>query len=64
LVVIILILIVLIVSKVFTYCNSFYYCTALLNRIPFWATFIITLLTIYSGFNYIWKYRKMLNENK
>jgi CDP-diacylglycerol--glycerol-3-phosphate 3-phosphatidyltransferase len=75
-VVIILILIVLIMNEIFFkflasafytlvfYDNGFYADLAvMIRKIPFWATFITVVLTVYSGFNYIWKYRKLLNEN-
>ncbi|MDR3244627.1 MAG: CDP-diacylglycerol--glycerol-3-phosphate 3-phosphatidyltransferase [Elusimicrobiota bacterium] len=35
----------------------------LLDNIPFWAVLIATVLTIYSGANYIWKYRYLLKDN-
>lgn len=75
-VVIILILTILIMNEIFfkfvvpafytlvLYDSSFYAnLTVIIRKIPFWAAFITVVLTVYSGFNYIWKYRKLLNES-
>ena len=34
----------------------------IMNKIPFWATLYAAVLTIVSGVNYMWKYRKLLSE--
>jgi CDP-diacylglycerol--glycerol-3-phosphate 3-phosphatidyltransferase len=42
--------------------NSHVTLVVLLGETPFWATFIVSTLTIYSGMEYIFKYRKLLSE--
>jgi CDP-diacylglycerol--glycerol-3-phosphate 3-phosphatidyltransferase len=45
------------------YNNDFYATLALiLKKTPFWATLVIVVFTVYSGLNYMWKYRKILSE--
>lgn len=35
----------------------------LLDNIPYWTVLMAAVLTIYSGANYIWKYRDLLKDN-
>jgi CDP-diacylglycerol--glycerol-3-phosphate 3-phosphatidyltransferase len=35
----------------------------IMKKIPFWATFVTVMLTVYSGTNYILKYRRLFSEN-
>jgi CDP-diacylglycerol--glycerol-3-phosphate 3-phosphatidyltransferase len=42
--------------------NSYVTLIGLLGETPFWATFIVSVITIYSGVEYIFKYRKLLSE--
>ena len=62
---IITILVIIIAHEGFmTYNNGAYSAIILLlQKIPYWLTLAVTVLTIYSGFNYIWKHRKLFNEN-
>jgi CDP-diacylglycerol--glycerol-3-phosphate 3-phosphatidyltransferase len=41
-----------------------YYCAtlAIIEKIPFWITLVVVVVTIYSGINYILEYKKLLNE--
>jgi CDP-diacylglycerol--glycerol-3-phosphate 3-phosphatidyltransferase len=75
-VVIIVIMIILIINEAFLkfggmticilkYCDCELYVTLaiiLMKEIPFWATLVVVLLTVFSGVNYIWKYRELLGE--
>jgi CDP-diacylglycerol--glycerol-3-phosphate 3-phosphatidyltransferase len=43
------------------YSGSPYYTLAvLMQKIPYWITFMATILTLFSGFNYIFKHRDLL----
>jgi len=35
----------------------------IITKTPFWAVLIATILTLYSGFNYMFKHRELLKEN-
>ncbi|OEG69657.1 hypothetical protein ATZ36_08245, partial [Candidatus Endomicrobiellum trichonymphae] len=35
----------------------------IMGKMPFWATIVAVMFTIYSGVNYILKYRKLFSEN-
>jgi CDP-diacylglycerol--glycerol-3-phosphate 3-phosphatidyltransferase len=35
----------------------------IMEKMPFWATIVAVMFTIYSGVNYILKYRKLFSEN-
>jgi CDP-diacylglycerol--glycerol-3-phosphate 3-phosphatidyltransferase len=35
----------------------------IIKKMPFWATFVAVMLTVYSGVKYILKYRKLFSEN-
>jgi len=70
-IVIILIMLILILNRSFFefygityYAFKYYYSTlaTVIEKTPFWATFAVVLLTIYSGVKYMWKYRKLLSE--
>jgi CDP-diacylglycerol--glycerol-3-phosphate 3-phosphatidyltransferase len=70
-IVIILITLILILNRSFFefygityYAFKYYYSTlaAVMEKTPFWATFAVVLLTIYSGAKYMWKYRKLISE--
>jgi CDP-diacylglycerol--glycerol-3-phosphate 3-phosphatidyltransferase len=69
------ILMILIINRVFhkfvcvtssgiikSYDNGQYATLAIMEKIPFWMTLVIVIITAYSGINYILKYRKLLNE--
>ncbi|MDR1511810.1 MAG: CDP-diacylglycerol--glycerol-3-phosphate 3-phosphatidyltransferase [Endomicrobium sp.] len=71
-IIIIMMIIILIVNKAFfeffgitrDLLNSF--CPAMLvvmEKVPFWVTLVIVVLTVYSGVKYVWKYRKLFIEN-
>ena len=75
-VVIILVILILIIQEYFlkyfgispqliaVFDNGAYNTLALiLQKTPFWATLLATLLTIYSGINYMWKHSGLLKEN-
>ncbi|MDR2676534.1 MAG: CDP-diacylglycerol--glycerol-3-phosphate 3-phosphatidyltransferase [Endomicrobium sp.] len=63
-IVIILILTVLIMNELlYSFISNnrvCYSCVILLRKLPFWATVVATIFTIYSGLNYVWKYRRLL----
>jgi len=42
--------------------NSYATLFFLLGETPFWSTLLVSVLTIYSGVDYIFKYRKLLSE--
>jgi len=35
----------------------------ILQKAPYWMTLAATVLTVYSGINYIWKHKSLFNEN-
>lgn len=64
-IVIITIMVILIVNEAFSkFYDSDVYATlaVIMDEIPFWATLYAAILTIVSGVNYVWKYRKLLGE--
>ena len=44
-------------------CGSYATLMLIMKRVPFWATFITVVFTVYSGVNYMLKYRKLLSKN-
>jgi len=70
-IIVIMVIIILIVDKAFfkffgvTYDTLKSSCSTLLlviEKMPFWVTFVVVVLTVYSGAKYVWKYRKLINE--
>ncbi|MDR3256732.1 MAG: CDP-diacylglycerol--glycerol-3-phosphate 3-phosphatidyltransferase [Endomicrobium sp.] len=49
------------ILKLYNY-DSYAILIVIMEKTPFWATLVATVLTIYSGANYIFKYRKLLSE--
>ncbi|MDR0800492.1 MAG: CDP-diacylglycerol--glycerol-3-phosphate 3-phosphatidyltransferase [Endomicrobium sp.] len=43
-------------------CGSYATLALIMKRIPFWATFITVVFTVYSGVNYMLKYRELLSK--
>jgi CDP-diacylglycerol--glycerol-3-phosphate 3-phosphatidyltransferase len=43
--------------------GSFVALSFIMEKIPFWITLIAVILTVYSGINYILRYRKLFSEN-
>lgn len=43
--------------------GSYSVLAAILQKAPFWATLVATVLTIYSGVHYMWKHRGLFKEN-
>ncbi|MCA6070936.1 MAG: CDP-diacylglycerol--glycerol-3-phosphate 3-phosphatidyltransferase [Endomicrobium sp.] len=43
-------------------CDAYATLAVIMDKIPFWATLCAAILTIVSGVNYVWKYRKLLDE--
>ncbi|MDR0401906.1 MAG: CDP-diacylglycerol--glycerol-3-phosphate 3-phosphatidyltransferase [Endomicrobium sp.] len=69
---IIMMVMILIVNK--TFFNFFYTAQntvktpylkmfVIIKKIPFWMTFCVAIVAVYSGVKYVWKYRKLLIEN-
>jgi CDP-diacylglycerol--glycerol-3-phosphate 3-phosphatidyltransferase len=40
--------------------GSYVTLAVIMEKTPFWATFASVILTVFSGLNYMWKYRKLL----
>ena len=52
------------VHQIATFKSGYFSVLALiLHKTPFWVALITTILTIYSGGNYIWKHRDLLKED-
>ncbi|MDR2666159.1 MAG: CDP-diacylglycerol--glycerol-3-phosphate 3-phosphatidyltransferase [Endomicrobium sp.] len=71
-IIIIMVIIIFLVNKAFfkffgitqsTMKNSYSMILIVMKKTPFWMTFIVVVLTVYSGLKYVWKYRKLLIEN-
>jgi CDP-diacylglycerol--glycerol-3-phosphate 3-phosphatidyltransferase len=66
---ILLISVILIINEYFVsnptsvYLNKYFLqYTDLVNKIPFWTTFVVVVFTVISGLNYIRKYKGLLSE--
>jgi CDP-diacylglycerol--glycerol-3-phosphate 3-phosphatidyltransferase len=42
--------------------GSYNVLSLMIKKIPFWATIVVVVLTVYSGGNYIFKHRKLFSE--
>ncbi|GMO65745.1 MAG: CDP-diacylglycerol--glycerol-3-phosphate 3-phosphatidyltransferase [Endomicrobiia bacterium] len=71
-IIIIMVIIIFLVNNVFfkffgitqsTLKNSYSTIFIVMKKTPFWVTFVVVVLTVYSGIKYVWKYRKLLIEN-
>jgi CDP-diacylglycerol--glycerol-3-phosphate 3-phosphatidyltransferase len=43
--------------------RSYAILSLIMEKVPFWATSVAVMLTVYSGVSYILKYRKLFSEN-
>jgi len=71
-IIVIMVIVILVVNKAFfkffgitqnTMKNSYSTMFIVMKKTPFWVTFVVVMLTVYSGVKYVWKYRKLLIEN-
>jgi CDP-diacylglycerol--glycerol-3-phosphate 3-phosphatidyltransferase len=71
-IIVIMAIIILVVNKAFfkffgitqnTLKNSHSAIFIVMEKTPFWVTFVVVVLAVYSGVKYVWKYKKILTEN-
>jgi CDP-diacylglycerol--glycerol-3-phosphate 3-phosphatidyltransferase len=70
-IIIIMVIVILVVNKAFfkflgvtqdSLKNSCSMLLFVMEKTPFWVTFVVVVLTVYSGAKYIWKHRKLISE--
>jgi CDP-diacylglycerol--glycerol-3-phosphate 3-phosphatidyltransferase len=45
-------------------CRSYATLSLIMEKIPFWITLVVVMFTVYSGVNYILRYRKLFSGNE